>query len=135
MQIYGGSAACACAECLCGAWSPAEEESRCVRRWRSHERLVKNNRMAYTVLCLFVQARVLSDTVGGQGGNSRNHRARRQGSDNAQMLKTFAGPECGIRSACIYLYIGTYRYIHRKMYTYTYMPIRQQKPMYIYVHP
>ena len=66
------------------------------------QRLVKNNRMAYTVLCLFVQARVLSDTVGGQGGNSRNHRARRQGSDNAQMLKTFAGPECGIE---VHVYI------------------------------
>ena len=78
------------------------------------QRLVKNNRMAYTVLCLFVQARVLSDTVGGQGGNSRNHRARRQGSDNAQMLKTFAGPECGIRSACIYIPIDIYieRCIH-----------------------
>ena len=74
------------------------------------QRLVKNNRMAYTVLCLFVQARVLSDTVGGQGSNSRNHRARRQGSDNAQMLKTFAGPECGIE-VHVYICIYIYRYL------------------------
>ena len=85
------------------------------------QRFVKNNRMAYTVLCLFVQARVLSDTVGGQGGNSRNHRARRQGSDNAQMLKTFAGPECGIRSACVYVYIHINICIHIYMHIRVYV--------------